>query len=781
MPVMRSERSSVSWRAFLWVALALGLVYLPLVLGQIVFFRDIAHWTFPARSFLRDSLLRGEIPAWNPLQALGFATLSDPLYGVFYPPNWLFLLVGPARVASMLSWLDFTHLVWGSAGIFCLARRLRGTAAAAGLAALAWALSGYVTSQWSAGVLLLAAAWIPWAAVGHLALLDDLRARGRVLGLGLCKAALPTALALLMGEVFLAMMGVGFALALLIIVQGWERREDPSLPRFSRRWLAAIALAWLLAGGLGAVAVVPAQALMAHNPRATALSRAEAEIFSLHPLRLIEFAAPGSMGDAYGEYPASRWVGEASTDGLPLSYSMYMGASVLALVLLSVRRGRFLVLGLAGLCAFALLLAMGRYLPVHALFRRVVYPLAFMRSPEKYMAVFMPAFVLLAAEGCRNLLSGETLAWRRTGLLLALLVASGLVAVFVLPFPWSGFMVHGLRNGALAVLGILGVQFLAARRSRWAPYLLFAVVAIDLGSSCWALQGFVPASLANQKPAAVQAIQADRAGRAEPARVYRSEAVTGAVLRWTRASNHAEGQSRLMRTLVPASANAWGVAMVPGYEAALPSIFTRAWRAGQADRLAALRLAGVEYAVLPVRDPRQPSQRPGLQPMLDPLPGARLFRVTQTLPRVFLSGHAEVLPDAQVGARLYEPVVVEGSTVWLAPDPQAHALAGAPGRAGACHLQTFANHRLSARCHAERPGLAVFNEQFDQGWSATVDGVPAPILRANLFMRALPLAPGEHEIVMSYRSPGLSSGAWISLLSLAALLALAVVDRRRRA
>lgn len=774
------DRIAPAWSVFLRVGLGLGLVYLPLFWGQIIFFRDIAHWTFPVRSFVRDSLLRGEVPVWNPLQSLGFAALSDPLYGVFYPPNWLFLLVDSSRVASLITWLDFAHLVWGAAGFFWLARRLRGTSTSAGVAALAWALSGYVTSQWSAGLRLLSMAWIPWAALGHLTLLDDLRVRGRVLGRGLVKAALPTALALLMGEVFLAMLGVGFALALLVIVQIGERRDDPTVPKFSRRWTWAFLLAWLLAAGMGAVVVAPARALMANNQRAAALSRSEAEIFSLHPLRLIEFVAPGSMGDAYGEYPAGRWVGETSTDGLPLSYGMYAGASVLALVLLAFRRGRVLVFALAGVCTFALLLAMGRYLPVHAVFRRVVFPLSFMRSPEKYMAIFFAGLALLASEGCRNLFSGQVLAWRRTGLLLGLLVGLGVVAPFVLPFPWSGFMVHGLRNGALAVLGILGIQLLVARGSRWAPLLLFVVIVGDLGAACWSLQGFVPARLAHQKPAAVQAIQIDHAGQLAPARVFRSEAVTGAVMKWTQASNHAEGEARLMQTLVPNTANVWGVAMVPGYEAALPSGFTKAWHAAQSNRLAALRLSGVEYALLAVRDPRREAERAGLQPMLDPLPGARLYRVTQTLPRVFLAAHAEVLADTQAEARLYQPDVVAGNTVWLAPDPAARGIPGVPGRAGVCQLLSFAHGRLSARCRADQEGVAVLNEQYDRGWSATVDGSPAPVLRANLFMRALRLSPGEHEIVMSYRSPGLLGGAWISLISLAGLLALVIVDKRRR-
>ena len=39
---------------------------------------------------------------------------------------------------------------------------------------------------------------------------------------------------------------------------------------------------------------------------------------------------------------------------------------------------------------------------------------------------------------------------------------------------------HGLRNGALAVLAVLGAQVLAARGSRLAPLMLVATVALDL-------------------------------------------------------------------------------------------------------------------------------------------------------------------------------------------------------------------------------------------------------------------------------------------------------------
>ena len=777
----RDKDLASAWRALLWVGLALGVVYLPIFFGRIVFFRDIAHWIFPARVFLRESLLRAELPAWNPLEGLGFAVLAEPLYGVFYPPNWLFLLVGPNWVAAMVTWQDFAHLLWGSAGVFWLARRFRATPVSAGIAALAWALSGYVTSQWTAGLRLHAAAWIPWVAVGHLALLDSLRAGSARWRLGVVKTALPTAFALLMGELFLAMMGVGFALALLAAAQVLERRADPGLPRFSRRWAAAVALALLLAGGVGAVVLLPARALMSASTRAAPLARAEAEVHSLHPLRLIEFAAPGCMGDAYGDYPASKWVGEASADGLPLSYGVYVGASVLALALAGFRRRRPLVFVLAGLSGFALLVAMGRHLPVHAVFRRIVFPLSFMRSPEKYTILAVLGLALLAGEGARRILSGPAQPWRRTAILLALIVGFGIASPFIFPFPWSGYMVHGLRHGALAVLAVLGVQILAARGSRFTPALLVTAVALDLAAACWPLQGFVPRALAVDKPRAAQMVLADHAGHAEPARLFRSEAVTNTVMAWTKAASHAQGEARLLQTLVTNTPNAWGIAMVPGYDAAIPHRQVRAWDAGQADRLAALRLFGVDYAVLPVRDPREPAEpRAGLQPLFDPLPGARLYRVADSLPRVFLAAHAEVLSDPIALSRLYEPVVVAGESVWLAPDANAREVLAPPQRAGNCRIELFSNRRLEAHCTGGQPALAVFNEQYDQGWSATVDGRPAPVLRANLDMRALALAPGAHHIVMEYNPPGLLASMVLTLSSVLALLGLAFARRRGR-
>ena len=83
---------------------------------------------------------------------------------------------------------------------------------------------GYTTAQWTSGVLLLADAWVPWAAVGQIALCDSLRAGNRRWLMGVVKATLPTAFAFLLGEMFLAVIGVCFGLAMANVVEVSERR-----------------------------------------------------------------------------------------------------------------------------------------------------------------------------------------------------------------------------------------------------------------------------------------------------------------------------------------------------------------------------------------------------------------------------------------------------------------------------------------------------------------------------------------------------------------------------
>lgn len=78
--------------------------------------------------------------------------------------------------------------------------------------------------------------------------------------------------------------------------------------------------------------------------------------------------------------------------------------------------------------------------------------------------------------------------------------------------------------------------------------------------------------------------------------------------------------------------------------------------------------------------------------------------------------------------------------------------------------------RITLHAEVGSPALLVLADAFYPGWQATVDGAPAPILRANLMFRAIALDPGAHEVAFSYRPLAVRVGAAISLAALILLM-----------
>ena len=69
------------------------------------------------------------------------------------------------------------------------------------------------------------------------------------------------------------------------------------------------------------------------------------------------------------------------------------------------------------------------------------------------------------------------------------------------------------------------------------------------------------------------------------------------------------------------------------------------------------------------------------------------------------------------------------------------------------------------RTRGDEPAAVVLTDAHYPGWEATLDGSPAPLLRANLLFRAVAVPPGEHEIVMRYRPATLRWGFAIALVA----------------
>src|SRR5207247_11162555 len=105
------------------------------------------------------------------------------------------------------------------------------------------------------------------------------------------------------------------------------------------------------------------------------------------------------------------------------------------------------------------------------------------------------------------------------------------------------------------------------------------------------------------------------------------------------------------------------------------------------------------------------------------------------------------------------------------------------GLAGTATYTEAAPEDVSITASATTPSVVVVRNAWDGGWSATVDGQPAPVLRADYFLQGVPIPAGTHEICLTYRAPMIGRGLAFSALvwlGWVAALAGALIVRRRR-
>ncbi|HKI20692.1 MAG TPA: YfhO family protein, partial [Isosphaeraceae bacterium] len=131
------------------------------------------------------------------------------------------------------------------------------------------------------------------------------------------------------------------------------------------------------------------------------------------------------------------------------------------------------------------------------------------------------------------------------------------------------------------------------------------------------------------------------------------------------------------------------------------------------------------------------------------------------LPRVRLAGspvYASDEPQAvaqldRLGPDLRNYLVVEDPT---------HPLPTASAVLGTAQIVEEIPDRVVVEADAATPAYLVLSDTFDPGWSATVDGQPAPIRPAYVAFRAVYLSEGKHTIVFTYRPAGFVLGLGLS-------------------
>jgi prepilin-type N-terminal cleavage/methylation domain-containing protein len=448
--------------------------------------------------------------------------------------------------------------------------------------------------------------------------------------------------------------------------------------------------------------------------------------------------------------------------------------------------------------------ALGGYTPLYPLARTLFPPLTYFRFPAKYVALVVFACAVLAAEGFAALQNrpqrrGHVVVAAGAGLFLSLTLfllpdivargARGLAEITQLRDPAAGAaFIAGAAPALLArAFGLLfaGAVFIAvAPRVRLAGAALFVAMCVDL---LIVNGGFNPtADVAKLEPPAWygESAGAQRLYIGGRVRGFMNTNDPDAVSAWQLPAGRTPLERRMaLNAQLPMAPSGWRVREALSYD--LPHLWPAEYeaavrrfeQASTAERAAFLRRSGVRRCVLPLTEQRQfrlVAQVPDWN--------MRVFECNPGAARVIVTPSLEVAGEpadlAWQREALFDPALPE-DVVRVASRPAAAGRPGTPEEPVARIVEDRAT-TVVVEASARQPSTLVLRDSYDPSWTATVDGMPAEIARANGLYRAVALPPGRHVIRFSYRPRDLSTGLIISGMGMLTLIGFSRFSRFSR-
>jgi hypothetical protein len=147
----------------------------------------------------------------------------------------------------------------------------------------------------------------------------------------------------------------------------------------------------------------------------------------------------------------------------------------------------------------------------------------------------------------------------------------------------------------------------------------------------------------------------------------------------------------------------------------------------------------------------------------------RVFRVPGSLARARVVGGMRIADDIEGLEWLLDPGFDAEREILL---PTGSSSLPSGEASGSVRILEERSDRVVLEAELAAPAYVVLADSYDPGWRATLDGSPAPVLRANLAFRALRVPAGRHRIEMVYRPRALLAGLAVSATALAVVIAL---------
>lgn len=743
------------------------------LLDKLLLRRDMLRVVLPLKSFWAESVRAGHLPGWYPYDGFGQPFAGMMVSGSFHPGNLLFLLLTPGAALTWNAVLCFPLL---ATGLWALLRRLGVSDAACALGAVLGTFNGYAVCITNSLPYLEAMAMVPWALLAAMRHFERPGPGRATLG------ALALALVLFSGDTqsFCVTCALTLAVALLV----------PSAGAVATRLLAWLSL--MAATAAVALPQLVAGADVVRETETAQRSLAEALIWSMHPLRLLELV----LGPLYGT--GRLYQDTQVTDGLLHAgfawsgggmwvESVHFGAVGLLLCAVGVAtlpRRRLRIAAAAAVVGF-LLLALGKYGGLYAVLYRLLWLWRPFRYPEKLVPFLFLFLALGAALGLEAARRRPALGrWvGRSALALVCLLAvlalgeaafhlftrwcQALSAVALTPDVTQELRGNFLRGCGLSGFGLLAVAWAfwepRAPSRRWVVPGACMLIAFIQGEP---LYGANAPEVLSETPFTVQAVLA-RAGPAHLGgpRVY--SAVRGHALpTLTDVSFEDSSAAATAIGFEPVTPALYGL---EGANIYLPAVSARVLALRHspvfANRL--VGLFGASFFAASEYDFRDEGGDPTLvvahsEPLHLVLIANPTVRARVALRRATCVGSLEEAllrtTDATFESSGQAIVECRGASPPVTP--------GEGQSLGSVRVLSYEADRVELEATVTAASVLVLADAYYRGWGATVDGRPSAILPTDVAGRGLLLEPGSHQVVFSYRTPGLLPAAALSLATL---------------
>jgi len=788
-----------------WGSIAVLVASLPVLKGlttsSIFCLRDLSFYFWPEHLWIRDAMMSGTFPFWDPYVGFGQVALADPVRHMLYPPMMLLRLVPSAALGFNIAVaLPFPV---AAAGLYLFLRR-RVSDRAAALGAAAFAVSGPMLSTANMLNFSWSVATIPWALFAVDRLVERPTARRFAV------AAATYAMFLLACEGTTLVGG-----AVLTASYGLFRAAPGTRVRNGARIVASGFCGIALAG----VLFVPFLKTTANSPRAEGIDPRVPAFWSLHPLNLSQAVSIGVLGDPIGETGDRGWIRDLNGYPEPFIYSVFVGVTVLVLAALGIggARRRWEAWFWTAAAAATLLIAFGRFVPVYGALRTVLPIVDALRFPVKFVVLTALAVSVLAAFGLDSLelrsdaeddgvkprwlvpLLGVLAACVAVGILTIAALVTGIASPALLGFSsWMGvadpqaasaFLGPSISRSLPPVLIVstacAAALWMSTRRAslrRYGLAIVFVVAVADPLASSWDLFPMAHVENLGDPPWAAKV-------RERGERLY-----VGGRLQFV-IDESPDADNVVFAAGLPLTTNSKmeSIACVSRYMATFPS----PWRVRDAFSFDNAMLWPREYWQVrdrfrhATRDERiRFLRRAGVGSFLvswEEFPDARvvhedtlfrplaLWQCDSPSPRVSVTTNWAVEPDiASAVSKTFEP----GSTTLVSTAPVPSGLPGTSS-ADACDILEESDSRVFIEASSiSNGGFLVLRDSFATGWSATVDGQPADIVRVDGLFRGVRLAAGTHRVEFRYQPPGLMAGFAVSVFSAIGLGVLALIRPR---